>query len=60
MAKNAYEATVECLERIHRVVCLKCPNMSEEFKLKWCPTCTRTLKYKDVLEEISEAPWFEA
>jgi predicted amidophosphoribosyltransferase len=60
MVKNTYEATVECIERLHRVVCLECPNMPEKFKQKWCPTCTRTLKYEDVLEEISKEPWFEA
>jgi len=59
MANNAYDKTVECLEKLHRVVCPECPKVSEKFQQKWCPTCTRTVGY-DVLEGLSKRPWFEA
>jgi len=59
MVKNAYEATLECLEMLHRTVCPECPNMPEKFKRKCCSTCTRTVGYKDVLKELSKKPWFE-
>lgn len=58
-ANNTYDATVECLEKLHRVVCPECPKVSEKFQRKWCPTCTRTVS-NDVLGGLSKRPWFEA
>jgi hypothetical protein len=59
MADNTFDTTVKCCERLHRVVCPKCPNMSEEFKEKWCLICTRTIGY-GVFEGLNKRPWLKA
>jgi len=59
MANNTYDATMECLEKLHRVVCPECPKAYKKFQEKWCRTCTRTVGY-DVLEGLNKRPWFEA
>jgi hypothetical protein len=58
MVNNTYDATVECLEKLHRVGCPECPKVSEKFQQKWCPTCTRRVGYA-VLERLSKEPWFD-
>ena len=60
MAKNTYDATIECLGMLHRIVCPQCPKVYKKFEEKWCPTCTRRVGYAAALDGLSKKPWFDA
>lgn len=57
MANNTKEATIECLEKLHFTTCPSCPSSPKEFKDKFCPTCTRTIGYEELLKDVSDVPW---